>query len=354
LILPFSLIKPLVYQIFQWIGILLFAVLALVQISQLIQMKFFLWPINQQVIREILPILYHLSFVLLEIVLPLTALMAISIVFQFLKSSGWIDSFKGFGFHRYQLLVIPLIFSIAYSGLVLYCALWLTPLHLQHIRPSLMHILEDRFEREDFRFDQKGTQFDSGLLYTGVDDQRYLFLMQNQTLQNRDAQDTYTYLKAQVKKIRLDTVQNELKLELQAVEAQTDQKQKLKMKIQQLDFSIKQDFKFKIFSLPNAGFQDELDLSNPHHHFIFHKRYAQALLCFLLLMLASLTGIHPFFTPFKQSILICVVILGTYGLMRSLELLCRQDLFSPIHAAWFPMILPILSIVMIHFKRDSF
>jgi lipopolysaccharide export LptBFGC system permease protein LptF len=349
LILPFSLIKPIVYQIFQWIGILLFAVLALVLISQLIQMKFFLWPINEQVIREILPLLYHLTFVLLEIVLPLTALIAISIVFQSLKSSGWIDSFKGFGFHRYQLLMIPLIFSIAYSGLVLYCALWLTPLHLQHMRIGLLHILEDRFEREDFRFDQKGTQFDSGLLYTGIDDQRYLFLMQS-----KPSQGNHSYLKAQVKKISLDTVQNELKLVLESVEAQSDQKQKLKMKIQNLDFSIKQDFKFKIFSLPNAGFQEQLDLSDPHHHFIFHKRYAQALLCFLLSMLASLTAIHPFFTPFKQSLCLCVVILGTYGLMRSLELLCRQDLFSPIDAAWFPMILPILSIVLIHFKRDSF
>jgi lipopolysaccharide export LptBFGC system permease protein LptF len=331
-------------------------VIMLVLTSQMIQMRFFLWPLTQSVFEQFVPILRNLIMSLLEMILPLTYLIAISVLIQSLKSSGWIESFKGYGFSYEQLILIPVFCASICSAMTLYCALYLTPFYLQQMRISLIDILQDRFEQQDFVLSSVDLGSDLGsdlgkgkaILYTGIDDQRYLFLL----FEDLKTGLSHGYLKAQVKQIELQPDENQLKVNLEAVEMQEDQRLKIKIKTLQLAF--KQDFKFKIFSLPNAGFQSQLDRSNPHHHFIFHKRYAQSALAFLWMILGIITAAQTFFSPFKQTILLCLMILSTYGLMRHLELLCRQNLFSPIYAAWIPLILPILAIVWVARTKQKF
>ena len=99
----------------------------------------------------------------------------------------------------------------------------------------------------------------------------------------------------------------------------------------------------KVFGPPNSLQDQDLDLEHVHHAFIFHKRSALPLCALILSILGSCWGLR---SSLITRVFCAAGALGvTFGLLRQLELLARAGYISAELAAWTPLTL--LSVWMI-------
>ncbi|MEE2758206.1 MAG: LptF/LptG family permease [Myxococcota bacterium] len=108
----------------------------------------------------------------------------------------------------------------------------------------------------------------------------------------------------------------------------------------------------KVLTGPNSIISTELSLSDVHHHFVYHRRFAMLGTIPAWMILGSLFGL----TLSRLVALSCATgLIGlSYWILRTGELACRAGHFSPILAAWLPTVLTGLLALVLVLRRERF
>ncbi|MEE2787163.1 MAG: LptF/LptG family permease [Myxococcota bacterium] len=110
----------------------------------------------------------------------------------------------------------------------------------------------------------------------------------------------------------------------------------------------------RMFGPPNARVSHRLDVTHPHHQFTYHRRIAFSVIIIPWFILGALGAIR-----FQGPVigLMCCGLLGvSYWLLRSGELAARAFQYSPVLAAWGPVILAcaMVPICWVSLRRGAF
>ena len=102
------------------------------------------------------------------------------------------------------------------------------------------------------------------------------------------------------------------------------------------------------FAAPNGLRSGRLDLSDPHHHYVLHRRWAFAGLAPIWALIGACLGMA--FGAAWGTVLGAGLVAAAYGLLRTGELSARAGLMSPVLAAWAP-VLVLLGVLILLLPR---
>ncbi len=335
---PWMVILRLFKRLIHWLCLVSIALSILILLIQAIQLRTILFPWQAEG-NTLLLLIKYAMLATLELLLPISALISCLITYQQMKA--YFFSIQVYGYSLKTLYLPVILFALLMGTLQLKLSCTLTPWALKSLRPILVTMLENRFNHHQISFPLQTQGFSgTALIYEGIDQQRYFFVILADHQGQLIAQNPSLALRLD----HLDQKESTLMIKLQQVVFQHRQ---FKANIDELSLEAALDLKLKQFSPPNSSLQSELK-NTPHERFIYHRRIVQALSTMVWLILAVSLQLIQRLIPIQQALLFTTSILGFYSLMRFLELKARALSFPPEWAAWLPFCLLLLLLFWVY------
>lgn len=322
------------------------AISLVLTLGQCLRLRELLWPIDSQTLNVMIELLWGGLLILCEVATPLAC--ALSVLFLSFKArrEGMTQLLGTLGVSPLRVLPLLLIFAALGASISYSAAHYTTPLILSRLgkkvsligerkwRQALPHLLAEHLSSEIssersavfqptsswiVTLDTSSPSEETGrhaekVCYFGADFINELSLIA--CWFSHDQGDLVTFHDVQLSS-------NELKLSFNKVELPL--------------FGVGMKRASSTFGPPNTLLDHELDKTSVHHRFIFHKRSANPLLIFPLVLLAFSWGIRLSSRGSVSLLLLTALI--AHGGQRQLELLCRSGALPPSLAAWFFTIL---------------
>lgn len=306
--------------------------------GQLLRLRAAIWPISTDMIDQVLSLIWGGSLILLEAAIPISILITSILCLRKWRANGIYFDWCSMGGSPLQLISPVIILAGLCSCFTYYVANHLTPVTITQLGSQAQELVQKRWRTLIPAALQRSQRSAS----TTTQD---LSLKSSWLFKHQDPQAParFSYLGCDHKESTcLSTWWSETDESAQAVKLHDLNIQSPDAQLTLKTFSLSLpplqiDRIHKTFGPPNSLQNHQLSIQSIHHRFIYHKRQSMA---WYSILFACIGACAALMLNFSQ----CLVVFGGliligFGLLRSLELIARAELLSPIIAAWSPVLI---------------